>query len=90
MLDNTNLPSLICSAHRLIEANEGGTRISIEEMSRRMLVSHRTLTEYERGTNQPTAMRALLLLLAQLEDEQIVQMIRQFEANSIRDANDEK
>ena len=55
-----------------------------------MLVSHRTLTEYERGTNQPTAMRALLLLLAQLEDEQIVQMIRQFEANSIRDANDEK
>lgn len=90
MLGNSNLPSLICSAHRLVEANEGGHRISIEEMSRRLLISHRTLTEYERGINQPLGMRALLLLLAQLEDEQIVQMIRQFETNFFRDANNEK
>lgn len=72
MLDNATLSSPICSAHRLIEANEGETKISIEEIGLRTLISHRTLTEYERGTNQPTAMRALLLLLAQLENEQIV------------------
>lgn len=90
MLENSDLPSLICSAHRLIEANEGGNRISIDEMSKRMLISHRTLTEYERGTNQPTAMRALLLLLAQLEDKQIIQMIRQFEASFFRNTNNEK
>jgi putative transcriptional regulator len=90
MPGNSPLQSLICSAHRLAEANQGGNRISIEDMSKRMKVSHRTLTEYERGTNQPTGMRALLLLLAQLEDEQIVQMVRQFDANFSREMNNEK
>jgi hypothetical protein len=46
-----------------------------------MKISARTLTEYERGTNHPTSMRALLLLLAQLRDDQIVDMVRQFNAD---------
>lgn len=76
-----NLQALICSAHRLIEVNEGGTRITAAELSKRMKISARTLTEYERGTNHPTSMRALLLLLAQLRDDQIVDMVRQFNAD---------
>jgi len=76
-----NLQALVCSAHRLIEVNEGGTRITAAELSKRMKISARTLTEYERGTNHPTSMRALLLLLAQLRDDQIVDMVRQFDAD---------
>jgi putative transcriptional regulator len=78
-----NFPELVRSAHRLIEVNEGGNRISRSVLSERIGVSARTLTEYERGTNQPKATHALLLLLAQLPDEQIVSLVRQFE----RDAN---
>lgn len=74
-----NIQALICSAHRLIEINGGGGRVSTAELSKRLGVSARTLTEYERGTNQPMSMRALLLLLAQLTDEQIVSVVRQFE-----------
>ncbi|SDG77114.1 helix-turn-helix transcriptional regulator [Janthinobacterium sp. YR213] len=74
-----NIQTLICSAHRLIEINEGGARITTAELSKRMKISPRTLTEYERGTNHPTSMRALLLLLAQLRDDQIVHMVRQYE-----------
>ena len=75
-----NIQALVCSAHRLIEINQGGGRITAADLSKRLKVSPRTLTEYERGTNQPTSMRALLLLLAQLTDEQIVTIVRQFEA----------
>lgn len=75
-----NIQALVCSAHRLIEVNEGGARITTAELSKRMKISARTLTEYERGTNHPTSMRALLLLLAQLSDNQIVDMVRRFDA----------
>jgi hypothetical protein len=78
-----NLQALICSAHRLIEINEGGARIPTHDLSGRMKISARTLTEYERGTNHPTSMRALLLLLAQLRDDQIVSLVRQFDADSV-------
>jgi transcriptional regulator with XRE-family HTH domain len=81
-----NLQALVCSAHRLIEVNEGGTRITAAELSKRMKISARTLTEYERGTNHPTSMRALLLLLAQLRDDQIIDLVRQFEADVDTDA----
>lgn len=81
-----NLQALVCSAHRLIEVNGGGTRISAAELSKRMRISARTLTEYERGTNHPTSMRALLLLLAQLRDDQIVDLVRQFEADVTTDS----
>jgi putative transcriptional regulator len=75
-----NIQALVCSAHRLIEINEGGARITTAELSKRMKISARTLTEYERGTNHPTGMRALLLLLAQLRDDQIVHVVRQYDA----------
>lgn len=77
-----NIQSLVCSAHRLIEVNEGGARITTADLSKRLKISARTLTEYERGTNHPTGMRALLLLLAQLQDDQIVDMVRQFSAGA--------
>jgi putative transcriptional regulator len=85
MLPIFNFPELVRSAHRLIEANEGGNRISRTALSERIGVSARTLTEYERGTNQPKATHALLLLLAQLPDEQIVWLVRQFEKDVNRD-----
>lgn len=86
-----NIQALVCSAHRLIEINGGGGRITAAELSKRLKVSPRTLTEYERGTNQPTSMRALMLLLAELTDDQIVSIVRQFQSanteHSVGDGN---
>jgi predicted transcriptional regulator len=88
MQEKFDIKAFICSAHRLIEAREGGARISVGEMSARLGVSARTLTEYERGTNQPVGIQAILLMLAQLGDDQIVQMVRKFHANHLRELNE--
>ena len=45
-------------------------------MAKRIGVQPRTYTEYSRGTNQPLAMKALLNMLNELDDEDIVKVVR--------------
>lgn len=66
---------LINKIHKLIEAKEIKT-ISQPNMAKRIGVSSRTYTEYSRGTNKPLGMKALLNMLNELEDEEIVKVIR--------------
>ena len=61
--------------HKLIEAKEIKT-ISQPSMAKRIGVQPRTYTEYSRGTNQPLAMKALLNMLNELDDEDIVKVVR--------------
>jgi DNA-binding XRE family transcriptional regulator len=69
------LNTLIQKIHKLIEAKEIKT-ISQQNMAKRIGVSPRTYTEYSRGTNQPLAMKALLNMLNELEDEDIIKIVR--------------
>ncbi|RZV16506.1 XRE family transcriptional regulator [Aliarcobacter butzleri] len=69
------LNKLINKIHKLIEAKEIKT-ISQPSMAKRIGVQPRTYTEYSRGTNQPLGMKALLNMLNELEDDEIVKVIR--------------
>lgn len=81
------LKELIRGAHHLIEAKEKG-RITQEEMAHRIGVGYRTYLEYQRGTNAPLAMKALLHLLNLLSDDEIVKVVREWkEAKGPSDAN---
>ena len=66
---------LINKIHKLIEAKEIKT-ISQPSMAKRIGVQPRTYTEYSRGTNQPLAMKALLNMLNELDNEDIVKVVR--------------
>lgn len=66
---------LINKIHKLIEAKEIKT-ISQPNMAKKIGVQPRTYTEYSRGTNQPLAMKALLNMLNELDDEDIVKVVR--------------
>lgn len=66
---------LINKIHKLIEAKEIKT-ISQPSMAKRIGVQPRTYTEYSRGTNQPLAMKALLNMLNELDDEDMVKIVR--------------
>ena len=72
---NMELNKLINKIHKLIEAKETKT-ISQPNMAKRIGVSSRTYIEYSRGTNKPLGMKALLNMLNELEDEEIVKVIR--------------
>jgi len=71
------LKEFIRGAHALIEAREK-KRITQEEMAGRVGVGYRTYMEYQRGTNAPLAMKAILNLLALLEDQEIVRVVREW------------
>ncbi len=75
------LNDLINKIHKTIEAKEIAN-ISQPNMAKRIGVSPRTYTEYSRGVNQPLAMKALLNMLNELDDEDIVKIIRFWKENS--------
>jgi len=71
------LKELIRGAHSLIEAREK-KRITQEDMAGRIDVGYRTYMEWQRGTNAPLAMKALLNLLSLLNDQEIVRVVREW------------
>lgn len=75
------IKELIRCAHSLIEAKEK-KRITQEDMAGRVGVGYRTYLEYERGTNAPLAMKALLNLLTLLDDQEIVRVVREWNDKS--------
>lgn len=74
------LKEFIRGAHSLIEAREK-KRITQEDMAGRVGVGYRTYMEYQRGTNTPLGMKALLNLLALLDDQEIVRVVREWAAD---------
>jgi putative transcriptional regulator len=77
------LSQFIRNAHFLIEAREK-KRITQPDMAARIGVAPRTYVEYERGTNAPLAMRALLNLLSSLDDEDAAKLIRAWQKDNNR------
>lgn len=69
------LSQILKKTHTLIESKEIQS-ISQQEMANRLCVSLRTYTEWLRDVNQPLAMRAILDMLSQLSDEDIVKVVR--------------
>lgn len=79
------LKDFLHEVHHRIEARER-MRISQSCMADRLGISQRTYLEYLRGTNAPTGMRALLNLLIQLEDNELVSAVRGWQRDLNHDA----
>jgi len=86
---NVKLKEVIRGAHSLVEAKEK-KRITQKEMAGRIKVGYRTYMEYQRGTNAPLSMRALLNLLAMLDDQEIVRVVREWEKTASNESNVEQ
>ena len=82
------LKEFIRGAHSLIEAREK-KRVTQEDMGGRIGVGYRTYMEYERGTNKPLGMKALLNLLALLDDQEIVRLVREWSADQKKEQTNE-
>nr|WP_315111601.1 XRE family transcriptional regulator [uncultured Campylobacter sp.] len=72
------LAHVLYKIHKLIEAKEI-KNITKREMASRLGVSERTYIEWLRETNEPIAMKAVLDMLSQLKDDDILQIIREWE-----------
>lgn len=81
------LKKLIRGAHSLIEAKEK-QHVTHTQMAGRVGVGPRTYTEYQRGTNAPLAMKALLNLLVMLDDDQIVKVVREWQTEGEQNDDD--
>jgi len=68
---------LLREIHHRVEVKER-TRITQGAMADRLRISARTYIEYLRGTNSPLSMRAMLDLLSQLTDDEIVIVVREW------------
>lgn len=82
VLKDFDATELIRGAHSLVEAREK-KRITQEDMAARVGVGYRTYLEYQRGTNAPLAMKALLNLLALLDDQEIVRVVREWNDSEV-------
>ncbi|RVZ82710.1 XRE family transcriptional regulator [Helicobacter pylori] len=69
--------------HALIESKEI-QNISQQEMANRLGVSLRTYTEWLRDVNQPLAMRAILDMFSQLNDDDIVKIVRAWQTSRVK------
>jgi len=72
------LAQIIYKIHKLIEAREL-KNITKKEMANRLNISGRTYIEWLRETNEPIAMKAVLNMLSQLKDDDILQIVREWE-----------
>lgn len=70
------LMQVIKQIHSLMEVKNKGNKINHEDMSKKIGVSKRAYSEYYRGKNQPLAMKALLKMLNNLNNDEIVKVVR--------------
>ena len=76
-MQTCNFKNLIREAHHLIEAKEA-CRITQKEMASRIGVKHRTYMEYERSGKAPLAIAAFMNMLNQLDDHEVLRIIRKW------------
>ncbi|EOH9693765.1 helix-turn-helix domain-containing protein, partial [Campylobacter jejuni] len=74
---NMKLSQIIHKIHKLIEAKEL-KNITKREMANRLGISERTYIEWLRETNEPIAMKAVLDMLSQLKDDDVIQVVREW------------
>ena len=81
------LKEIIRQMHRLIEAKEK-RKISQKEMADKLGIPHTTYLAYVQGRNEPTGMKALFEMLNNLDDDDIVEVVRMWKEDDINSGND--
>ncbi|ERJ21887.1 helix-turn-helix domain-containing protein [Campylobacter concisus] len=80
------LAQIIHKIHKLIEAKEL-KNITKREMASRLGISERTYVEWLRETNEPIAAKAVLDMLSQLKDDDIIQVVGEWKQERKNQAN---
>ena len=62
--------------HNALEAKNNGKKISQKAMAEKLGVSMRTYQDWRTGRAQPIAARALMQMLGELDDEEIVRVVK--------------
>ena len=68
---------LLREVHHRIESQEHA-RITQFAMAKRLGISMRTYVEYLRGTNSPLGMQVMISLLSQLNDDEVITVVREW------------
>jgi len=62
--------------HNAVEAQHNGKKISQKTMSEKLDVSMRTYQDWRLGNAKPQAAKAVIEMLAMLEDDEIIRVVR--------------
>ena len=62
--------------HNAVEAHHNGKKISQKIMSEKLDISMRTYQDWRLGNAKPQAAKAVLEMLAMLEDDEIIRVVR--------------
>jgi DNA-binding transcriptional regulator YiaG len=62
--------------HNAVEAQHNGKKISQKTMSKKLDISMRTYQDWRLGNAKPQAAKAVLEMLAMLDDDEIIRVIR--------------
>ena len=62
--------------HNAVEAQHNGKKISQKIMSEKLNISMRTYQDWRLGNAKPQAAKAVLEMLAMLDDDEIIRVIR--------------
>ncbi len=69
--------------HNAVESEHMGKKISQKEMANKMGIPMRTYQDWKIGNSAPQAARVVLEMLGELEDEDIVRVVRKI--NRLKD-----
>jgi transcriptional regulator with XRE-family HTH domain len=81
------LKEVLRRIHQVIEAGER-RRVSQVEMASRLGISPRTYLEYLRGTHAPLAMRAVMDMLAMLNNDDLVTVVGEWKSTRMKARDD--
>ncbi|WP_201352781.1 helix-turn-helix domain-containing protein [Hydrogenimonas urashimensis] len=74
--------------HNALEAKNNGKKISQRAMAEELGVSMRTYQDWRTGKAQPIAARALMQMLGELDDDEIVRVVKKI--RSLNEQSDAK
>lgn len=77
MIQNKPMTSRALSKAYLYHCANRGMKLTHKDISKELGVSERTFCEWLRGTNQPMAMKAVLLLLSELDIDQVQNVLNE-------------
>ncbi|MBE3656231.1 hypothetical protein BOO92_05930 [Vibrio navarrensis] len=77
MMQDKPMTSRALSKAYLYHCANRGVKLTHKDISKELGVSERTFCEWLRGTNQPMAMKAVLLLLSELDIDQVQNVLNE-------------
>ncbi len=75
-----NVSDIFNIVHNALEAKNKGRKISQKAMAEELGISMRTYQDWRTGKANPIAARALMKMLGELDDEEIVRVVKKIKA----------